>query len=134
MIFYGVKLLSELYLSKCDLRDLFVPIGAVIIWCVSAITLYWPGYWISGLVAGLVIILFQAVEEYSSKEFLGLADKIIFPVVAFQFPVDVIGVFFILTGVCAFVFAVIWRSVYGVIYFPMLPAIFCAQYLMLVLT
>lgn len=133
MIFYGIKLLSELYLSNCDFRGLFVPIGAVIIWCVSAISLSWPGYWISGLVAVLVMILCQAVETYYSKEYLGLADKIIFPVVAFQFPVEVIGTLFILTGVCSFVLAVIWCSVFGVIYFPMLPAIFCAQYLMLIL-
>ncbi len=133
MIFYGIKIVSELFLSYCDVRTLSVPIWAILIWGYSVLFLSWPGDWVSGFCAVLAMILCQAVEVYSSKEYLGLADKIIFPVVALQFPVDVIGMLFILTGVCAFVLAVIWRSVFKTNRFPMMPAIFCAQYLMLVL-
>lgn len=134
MIFYGIKIISELFLSYCDLRTLSVPVWAILIWVCSVLSLCWPGYWISGLVAVFIMILCQAVEVYSSKEYLGLADKIILPVVACQFPVDVIGMLFILTGVCSLVLAVIWRGVFKINRFPMIPAIFCAQYLMLVLT
>lgn len=121
---YLVPLVFGSILIAYDLKSCTVPvaflilfIGSLLIYCVDNL------YWISGLIGCLLILGFMGAELFTGRQLLGIADKILLPVILLTIPPNTLGEYLVFAGGSGLVLAFIWQQFWGQRQFPFVPAL-----------
>ncbi|MBX3486523.1 MAG: hypothetical protein KF798_01285 [Candidatus Paracaedibacteraceae bacterium] len=122
-----VRLFLEFFLVYQDWRFLSVPLWGVILY--GAVTVAATPHFYSDTLM-LTLFLVGGIwgwEFYASKSYLGLADKIILPIIATGIPLTLLGGYLILVGCLALGTAYLWQRCFHSARYPLLPALIFAR-------
>ena len=127
MIVAAVRVFLEFFLAYQDWRSLSVPLWGVILYGVVTVMVT-PHFYYDTLMLTLLIVGGVGVwESYASKAYLGLADKIVLPIIATGIPLTLLGGYLILVGCLALGTAYLWQRCFHSSRYPLLPALIFAR-------
>lgn len=119
-----VLLLLAIILIGYDWRYRSVPTIPFILFCIGVVAQGWPSpQWRSFGIGCVLIVLCIGTEYFFKRPLLGIADKVLLPISLLLIPLLDIGFYFICVGIIGLLISLFWRRVYGLEYFPFLPAL-----------
>lgn len=124
-----VKILLAMFLIYSDIRYLSVPVWPIVAYIFVSILVV-PSF--NEVSFGLTILIVLAIwgwEYLKGRHLLGVADKLVLPVIAMACPFENLGVLLISVGILSLLTAVIWQKALGNPKFPMVPALLISEWL-----
>jgi hypothetical protein len=107
-----------------DCRYRSVPLIPFVFFCLGLMSQAWSNPQGESFGVGCILVgVCSGAEYFFKRPFLGIADKILLPVSLLLVPLVEIGNYLVYAGILGLIMSLFWRHVYGVEYFPFLPAL-----------
>ncbi|AIK96880.1 hypothetical protein [Candidatus Odyssella acanthamoebae] len=119
-----ILLLLAIILMGYDCRYRSVPLIPFVLFCLCVVSQGWSNpHWESCGMGCVLVMLCSGAEYLFKRPFLGIADKILLPISLMLVPLPEVGLYLVGVGALGLILSLFWRRVYGVEYFPFLPAL-----------